>query len=133
MKGTYLLILKNLKPLKLKIGKLREIYFNKKFYIYVGSALNNLEKRIKRHLLKNKKLHWHIDYLTTNENFKIIRVYYKTSARKEECFFANKLSNYFKSIKGFGSTDCKCKSHLFETDLQEFNFIKDMGFKIFDK
>ncbi|WP_375140655.1 DUF123 domain-containing protein [Nanobdella aerobiophila] len=31
---------------------------------------------MQRHLKKNKKVHQHIDYLTTNENFKIIEVYY---------------------------------------------------------
>ena len=63
MKGIYCLIIKLDKDKSIKIGKLNYINFKKGYYCYVGSALNNLKKRIERHKRKNKKLHWHIDYL----------------------------------------------------------------------
>ena len=65
MKGSYCLIINVEKDTKIKIGKkLGIINFKKGCYVYVGSAMNSLESRVKRHLSDNKKKHWHIDYLT---------------------------------------------------------------------
>ncbi|MCX7965930.1 MAG: DNA/RNA nuclease SfsA, partial [Syntrophorhabdaceae bacterium] len=47
--GSYLLVLKNNDDKKIKIGKLGEIFFKKGFYIYVGSAMKNLQARLNRH------------------------------------------------------------------------------------
>jgi Uri superfamily endonuclease len=65
VKGAYFLVIfltagENRK--KIPIGKLGTFYFPAGFYIYVGSALNGLDARITRHLSKNKKKRWHIDY-----------------------------------------------------------------------
>jgi len=65
------------KNIKQKIGKLGEIKFDKDNYIYVGSAQSGIEKRIKRHLKKRKKKFWHIDYLLTNRDIAINKIYYK--------------------------------------------------------
>ena len=56
MKGCYCLTihLKNAK--KIKVGKLGMINFKKGYYVYVGSAMNSLESRLKRHLSEDKKL-----------------------------------------------------------------------------
>ena len=50
MKGCYCLTihLKNTK--KIKVGKLGKINFKNGYYAYVGSAMNSLESRLKRHL-----------------------------------------------------------------------------------
>ena len=42
------------KDIKERIGALGKINFKKGKYVYVGSAQNNLEKRIARHLSKDK-------------------------------------------------------------------------------
>ena len=114
MKGTYCLLIKIEKPSNIKVGKLGLIKFSKGYYVYVGSALNNLEKRINRHLKAKKKKFWHIDYLLENKNVKIKDVFYKKSTKKEECIIAKKLSKIGEGIENFGSSDCKCKSHLFK-------------------
>jgi len=44
--------------------------------------MNGLENRINRHLRKEKKMHWHIDYLLASENAKIARVFVKENAHK---------------------------------------------------
>ncbi|HDO20376.1 MAG TPA: DUF123 domain-containing protein, partial [Candidatus Bathyarchaeota archaeon] len=88
--------------------------FDHGIYVYVGSAQNSLEKRIARHFRKKKKKFWHIDYLLENENVKIITVLYKIAPRREECRIAKEINNIGSPIKGFGSSDCKCKSHLFK-------------------
>jgi Uri superfamily endonuclease len=111
MKGSYILVIELKENKTLQIGKLGKIFFKKGFYLYVGSALNGLEKRVQRHLKKDKKIHWHIDYLLRYA--KIISVYYQESNKKEECIIAKKLANKLSSIPGFGCSDCKCDSHLF--------------------
>lgn len=109
MKGSYVLIIKLDKDKEIEIGKLGKIKFKKGYYAYVGSALNNMEKRIERHFRKKKKMRWHIDYFLKHS--KIIAVFYKESNKKEECKIASKFSLPY--IKNFGCSDCKCKSHLF--------------------
>lgn len=113
MKGSYVLVIKNSKDQTIQIGKLGKIFFKKGCYAYVGSALNSLEGRINRHMRKDKKFHWHIDYLL--DKTKIVDVFCKKSKRKEECEIANNFLD-LEFIKGFGCSDCKCKSHLFYVD-----------------
>lgn len=129
MKGTYLLLIELGEETKMKIGALGRIEFKKGKYAYIGSALNNLEKRIKRHLRKKKKKHWHIDYFLDNKNAKIKRVYFIPSSKRMECKLARKIAKIGKGIKGFGCSDCDCKSHLFK--LEEFSIQK--GFKILEE
>lgn len=111
-KGAYLLVFGLKNKERLKVGNLGERIFEKGFYVYVGSAMNNLTKRINRHLRKNKKLKWHIDYLISKaKDLKIIPV---RSFEKLECEIAKELFLISqKIIPGFGASDCKCKSHLF--------------------
>ena len=111
MKGSYCLIIKMKKNKKIKIGKLGLIDFKKGFYVYVGSGMNNLEKRIERHLKRKKRIFWHIDYLLADEDAEIVRVLKKESEKKEECEIASKING--KPVPGFGCSDCKCGSHLF--------------------
>lgn len=111
MKGTYLLLINLNYNIDVQIGKLGKIHFIKGWYVYVGSAMNNLEARINRHLRSNKKHHWHIDYLLDFADIK--SVFLKEGTRKEECSVALSFSSIFSSIKKFGSSDCSCLSHLF--------------------
>ena len=60
-KGSYLLLLFLEKEKVLQVGKLGTFTFQKGWYCYVGSAMNNLQARIERHLKIEKKLRWHID------------------------------------------------------------------------
>ena len=113
MKGSYCLIINVKKDTKIKIGKkLGDINFKKGYYVYVGSAMNSLEARVKRHLSDNKKKHWHIDYLLLNKNTEIKKVYTKESNEKLECKIAEKIIENEDSIANFGCSDCKCRSHL---------------------
>ena len=107
---TYQLYIKLDKTIKLQIGKLGKFTFPKGDYIYTGSAKKNINTRIKRHFSKNKKNHWHIDYLFENKHVKISKFLKSTSS---ECIL-NQSTIGETLIKGFGSSDCKqnCKSHL---------------------
>jgi Uri superfamily endonuclease len=111
MKGSYILLLHLRKTTTIHIGSLGKISFEKGYYAYVGSALNNLHNRIKRHLRNRKKLHWHIDYLL--QKAEIEKIYYIDTPEREECRIARELSDILNPVKNFGCSDCRCYSHLF--------------------
>jgi Uri superfamily endonuclease len=120
LKGTYVLIIQINKRTRCKIGALGELTFPAGLYAYVGSAQNNIALRVARHLRKEKRLFWHIDYLLNNEAAKIINVYYKPGCKTEECHIANLLAQNSTPITGFGCSDCRCTSHLFQAGSFEF-------------
>jgi Uri superfamily endonuclease len=113
MKGVYVLVISVSKNIKVNVGVLGSVDFEKGFYAYVGSAQNNLEKRIKRHLTKAKRRFWHIDYLLENEFVSVVKVLYEEAEKSEECRIASELSENNVPIRGFGCSDCGCVSHLF--------------------
>lgn len=110
-KGTYVLIIEVPKREVIKVGCLGAITFPKGLYAYVGSALNGMESRINRHLRREKRVYWHIDYLLNKASIKAV-IFAKTEKRME-CNIAQNLAKNFVSLVSFGSSDCKCKSHLF--------------------
>lgn len=114
-RGSYLLVLTLEREKFIEIGRLGEVMFQKGYYIYVGSAMNNLRARIKRHRQKRKKMHWHIDYLThVADGFLSIPI---RSSQRHECKIAQSLSSIMKSgPSGFGSSDCSCLTHLFYSE-----------------
>lgn len=93
------------------VGKLGNVMFDKGFYAYVGSAMNGLEQRIARHLRKEKKIFWHIDYLL--DKGRIVEVIRIESDRKQECGIAKRFAERFEPVPKFGCSDCDCTSHLF--------------------
>jgi sugar fermentation stimulation protein A len=111
-RGSYILILNLEKKENIQIGKLDKVYFRKGFYIYVGSAMANLTKRMERHRHLRKQHHWYIDELREVANFHSILAI--RSSDRLECEIANALSGVAEwSVPKFGSTDCSCESHLF--------------------
>jgi len=111
--ATYCLIINLINNSKISIGKIGDLDFNKGYYVYIGSALNSLEGRIKRHLRDEKKLFWHIDYLLNSKNSKIDEVILEKSTEKWECQIAEEIAEHGQAIIKFGCSDCKCPSHLF--------------------
>ncbi len=128
MKGVYLLFVKVLKDSEIKVGGLGSISFKRGLYVYVGSAQNNLEKRILRHKSKKKKLKWHIDYLTVSRSVKVIAACAYQLPKKYECIIARNLSKVcLRSIRGFGSSDCRCVSHLFRVSGNVSKLCRDVS------
>ena len=111
MKGSYVLLIELPEEQTITTGSLKAIYFPRGYYAYVGSAMGGFKSRLNRHLKSNKKPHWHIDYLLEKASISEI-ILCKTNDRAE-CAVAQALSRQFGSIPGFGSSDCKCRSHLF--------------------
>lgn len=116
MKGNYLLFISVDKDCLLKIGALGRIHFPQGLYVYVGSAQNGIEGRVKRHFNKNKKKFWHIDYLLSSKNTKIKKVLIRENKKDKnsECRLARSLAKVGEPIRKFGSSDCHCPSHLFK-------------------
>ena len=107
---TYQLIINLAEPQILNIGRLGRFEFPAGRYIYTGSARKNLLARVQRHLSKNKKLHWHIDYLLSSPAAAVIDVVlFKTP----ECDI-NRHAVGTIPVVGFGASDCRadCGSHL---------------------
>lgn len=82
-----------------------------------------MEKRIERHLRKTKQKFWHIDYLLDDANVEVLKVFHKKAGRLEECKIAKNISEIGVPVKGFGSSDCKCESHLFK--LKGYQFLRE--------
>lgn len=118
LKGCYVLLIRLEKDKTIRVGSLGLVHFKAGFYAYVGSGLNSLEPRIRRHITraKNKRLRWHIDYL--REKAKVMEVYYSQTLERKECAIAKHLSEHMENVKHFGSGDCKCESHLFHSKIR---------------
>ena len=113
MKGSYVLIIELPKAQTITIGRLGTTRFQCGYYAYVGSAMNGFKSRLNHHLRRNKKPHWHIDYLLEKAYLSEIILY--EAKDRAECAIAQILSHQFGSVLGFGSSDCRCQSHLFFT------------------
>jgi Uri superfamily endonuclease len=85
-------------------------------YIYVGSAFGpgGLRARVSRHLRRNKKIHWHIDYL--RQELPVLAVWYAEGDTTLEHTWAKAIGACNLAsmpVPGFGASDCRCASHLF--------------------
>ncbi|AGK61112.1 hypothetical protein Asulf_01112 [Archaeoglobus sulfaticallidus PM70-1] len=112
-KGSYVILMRNEKDRIIQVGK-RRVYFRKGYYIYCGSHMVNLEKRIKRHFSRDKKLRWHIDYLT--KEMDVLFAIMIRSGKKMECSISRVLCEEFEPYSRLGASDCKCKTHVFFSD-----------------
>jgi Uri superfamily endonuclease len=117
-KGAYLLVLWLGSGLELTVGKLGTIPFPSGFYFYIGSAMGpGGFKRVSRHLSVSAKLRniqkWHVDSLLRVSD--VVRTIKIATNSKIECRIAQTLlkNPFLTHIRGFGSSDCKCLSHLF--------------------
>ena len=124
-RGAYLLILRLPRRRLVEVGRLGRLPFARGYWIYVGSAMQNLDARIARHLRLTKQHRWHIDYLR-RVAAEARGVPIRSSARLE-CALAEALGAIMASgPRGFGCSDCHCPTHLFysaEPPLARADFI----------
>ncbi len=122
LKGVYVLIIELSQGAEIKVGAIGNVYFAKGLYAYVGSAQNGLEKRIERHIRKEKQIFWHVDYLLENPNTQIIEVFLKEGPKTTECTISEAIGQQGEAIVGFGCSDCRCLSHLHRIEGYDFIF-----------
>ena len=112
--GAYLLLLRLKRELRPPIRRFGGLCFPPGLYVYAGNALGpgGIGARVKRHFRTDKRVHWHIDYLTTAGA--VMAAFPCTAGR--ECELIEALLNragFAVAAKGFGSSDCRsCESHL---------------------
>jgi len=141
LKGVYTLIIFLYADTSLRIGKLGTHLFPCGTYTYTGSAMGigalSLENRIKRHLRKDKKIKWHIDYLLNSSNAQIQAVIYAEAREKFECKVSKEIEKLRVAqvlVRKFGASDCKegCHAHLHYFTLNPIQ-VQELIFKIYKK
>lgn len=111
--GAYTLVIALGAKLKLRVGGLGVHSFPPGYYIYVGSALSGVSARLRHHLRLEKRLHWHIDYLLAEAE--VAQTWYAFGQDRLECTWNEIIKNLpgaAPSIPGFGTSDCRCHTHL---------------------
>jgi len=112
-KGTYALLLRLEGLEEIVVGRLEKFAFPLGYYLYLGSALGGLRNRLARHSRPEKRLCWHIDYLL--QRAQLLEVWNMASEEHLECLWAEVARNLPGAqvpIPRFGSSDCRCPSHL---------------------
>ena len=112
--GAYLLRIRLDTPLNISLrrGAIRGVLASGA-YVYAGNAYGSggLEARVRRHLDKTKKPHWHVDQVTT----RAAEVTADLFPGGQECDLIATLlasGDYAVPIPRFGSSDCRvCPSH----------------------
>ncbi|ASJ04946.1 GIY-YIG nuclease family protein [Thermococcus barossii] len=113
MRGTYFLVIYLPKESEITT-KGRRFRLRGGYYVYVGSAMNSLEKRIARHFRRDKKLHWHIDFLL--KEGELLRAYMIPSEERLEERLSVEVSKYGEPVKGFGAGDVRVETNLYRFD-----------------
>ena len=111
--GTYALVLLLPRAQTMRVGRLGAFKFPRGYYIYVGSALNGLTKRILRHMDDGKKMFWHIDYFLRYALVKELWVH--RGDERLECLWARAALALPRTkiiAPRFGASDCSCPTHL---------------------
>ena len=109
-RGIYLLLIYLPEWRGIKVGSLGEMDFQEGYYVYVGSAQRNLKARIERHMKREKRLRWHVDYLL--EYGKVVDFFTMPLSREWEERIAKKLCEKYLYVSNFGSSDSRAPSHL---------------------
>ncbi len=113
--GAYALVIELAEESTLEVGALGRVRLKPGRYVYAGSAWGpgGIRARVKRHLRVEKRLHWHIDHLTSLAPVTALVV--RPGGR--ECTLLDALRKArpeASPIPGFGSSDCsRCPAHLF--------------------
>ena len=110
MRGSYFLVIYLDRDTKIKT-KAKEFCLKKGYYIYVGSAMNFLEKRVARHFKKEKRLHWHIDFLL--QKAQLLSAYLIPSRERIEEKLSRIVGEVFQGVEGFGASDLSVKTNLY--------------------
>ncbi len=113
MRGAYLLIIEIGRDTVVRT-KAREFHLRPGYYVYVGSAMNSLEGRVRRHMSGNKKLHWHVDYLL--ERSKLLEAILIPSDERIEERLSEAVSRLGEAVEGFGASDLGVSSNLYHFD-----------------
>lgn len=115
--GTYVLVMRLPRRRVLRIGGLGTFPLEPGWYLYAGSARGpgGVRGRVNRHLRRDKRLHWHVDYLATVAD--VAEVWFTHDGEISEhdvIHMLTRMDGIQVPVRGFGSTDCRagCTAHL---------------------
>ena len=113
--GTYLLLLACERFVRLPIGRLGVMTTRPGYYLYVGSAFGpgGIRARIGHHAKTAAHPHWHLDYLRTQADLVDAWCVFDLRREHEWARLLMKDRDSALALKGFGSSDCSCVTHLF--------------------
>jgi Uri superfamily endonuclease len=130
MRGAYFLVIYLPKESEITT-KGRRFCLRGGYYVYVGSAMNSLEKRVARHFRRDKKLHWHIDFLL--KEGELLRAYMIPSEERLEESLSVEVSKYGEPVKDFGAGDVRVETNLYrfdeEPDVILIGILRGLGLK----
>ena len=114
--GTYTLVFNSLIEKPVNVGKLGTLLLKPGFYVYIGSAFGpgGLKARINHHFNHSRRPHWHMDYLSPF--LRLCEIWYTCDQTRREHQWAKihlQAPKALLPLPGFGSSDCRCLSHLF--------------------
>ena len=114
--GTYAVLLCCHRPTRLRIGRLGVLRARRGSYLYVGSALGpgGVRARVRHHERRSERPRWHIDHLRAGTE--LVEVWYSHDTLRREHQWAtivSRLDGARAAMAGFGSSDCRCATHLF--------------------
>jgi len=113
--GTYALVLSCASTARIQVGRLGMMQLQRGYYVYLGSALGpgGLHARIAHHQKLARRPHWHIDYLRAYTRLQSVWLNYDGKRHEHEWAEAmQKVEGATIPLPGFGSSDCRCTSHL---------------------
>jgi Uri superfamily endonuclease len=118
-KGIYVLHLDLVSDRQIRVGSLGIRSFHAGHYAYVGRAFGpgGLAARLRHHLRSGSAPHWHIDYLRAHG--RVREIWYGRTQPAYEHLWARvlmQMDGVTVPAKGFGSSDCRCRSHLVQFD-----------------
>jgi Uri superfamily endonuclease len=123
--GTYAVIFSSQSKAKVRFGRWGQLDLVSGYYVYVGSAFGpgGVQARVSRHCRKIKPKHWHIDYVL--EFLQPVGVWCSYESERLEHRWAQAFADIssMSSVQGFGCSDCKCNSHLFNASTKP-NFME---------
>lgn len=123
-RGIYRLVLSCSIPAEITIGKLGMLRLQPGYLVYTGSALGSggLRARLSRHLRREKRYHWHIDYLLAHPAITIAGIWAMPLDAEQaqlaaqpprlECRSHIALGGIPAPLARFGAGDCRCETHL---------------------
>ena len=117
MRGSYILFLYVKEDTRIRVGALGYVRFKRGLYLYVGSALSSVEKRIERHRRRVKRRRWHIDHLTSSRKVEVVGALIIEGEERMECRLSqivSRIEGCSVPVAGFGYSDCReCPYHLY--------------------
>lgn len=108
MHTTYVLVLQKRTSSPVLLGK-ETVTMERGFYLYVGSAKRAMRARLARHLTKQKRLFWHVDYVTSCPDVTVKAIFF--SSRGECATLKEVIALGIPFGRRLGASDCTCPSH----------------------